>query len=431
MSGTGEGGAPTATIGHPAGDPARAGGARPTGATVAAGAGACLAGAAVIGVAFNLRPALAGFSPLTGDVGGSLDLGAGVLALVTTLPLVCFAVFGPAAAPLAARFGPERVLVGTLILLAGGLLARTAGGTAALVVGAVLVGVAIAVANVLLPGMVKRRFPHNVGLLTAVYAGVIGAGAAVAAGAAQPLMAVFGGWRGSLAFWALPALVAAAILIPLARGVGAAPGAPAEPPTSLATSPGWPVTAALAAFFGLNSMVFYVELAWLPEVLVGRGSSPGEAGLMLAAVQIVGLPLGFVVTAMARTPKAQGRWAAAASAASALGFAGMLLAPDLPPHLWIVLFACGVPAFPLSLAMVAMRADGPAQADRLSGFVQSIGYLLAAAGPLAVGALYDLTGGWAAAMAGMTLVATVMTPVAWLCGYERNESPPPGTSVKA
>ncbi|MEU1883566.1 MFS transporter [Streptosporangium sp. NPDC020072] len=373
---------------------------------------------AVVALSLNLRPALAGFSPLAGEAGTELGLGAGAISLVTTLPLVCFGVFALFAPALSRRFGAERALMATMPLLAAGILLRGAGATTALLLGTVLVGIAIAIGNVLLPGVVKRRFPTATGAMTGLYASAIGGGAMLAAALAKPLDDLTHGWRPALAVWALPALAAAVPLALLARATPrGAVTVPGSQVTQEADAGRRPVrrltTAALAVFFGLQSVVFYVVLAWLPRVLTEAGTAPADAGLPLSFVQLVSLPTGLTVSILARTSRSQAWYAAACGVAGAAGFTGLLVAPGAAPYAWALLLGLSVASFPLALAMITAKAGGPSHADRLSSVVQGCGYLMAAAGPLAAGLLRDATGTWTASLAFLLVMAVLLAPVGW------------------
>src|ERR687890_1449487 len=166
-------------------------------------------------LAANLRPAITGVAPLIGQIRADTGISNGVAGLLTTLPLLAFGLLSPIAPRLARRFGMERVLLASLLVLAAGILLRWAGAVAALFLGTVVLGAAIAVANVLLPGLVKRGFPGHAGLMTSVYSTSLGISAALAAGVSVPLAQLGGiGWRGALAGWAVAAVLAGVAWLP-------------------------------------------------------------------------------------------------------------------------------------------------------------------------------------------------------------------------
>src|SRR5215213_7088972 len=220
----------------------------------------------IVLLAANLRPALTGVAPLIGQIRADTGISNGVAGLLTTLPLLAFALLSPFAPRVARRFGMERALLASLLILAAGILLRWA--VAALFLGTAILGAAIAVGNVLLPGLVKREFPEHAGLMTSVYSASLGISAALAAGVSVPLAQLAGiGWRGALAVWALPALLASVAWLPqLGRS-----DRPADP--SARNSPGvrdlWrsPLAWQVTLFMGLQSLSYYVTLTWLPEIL--------------------------------------------------------------------------------------------------------------------------------------------------------------------
>ena len=346
-------------------------------------------------LAANLRAALTGVAPLIGQIRTDTGVSNGVAGLLTALPLVAFGVLSPLAPVLARRIGIERALFASLFVLAAGILLRSAGSVAALFLGTVVLGAAIAAGNVLLPSLVKQEFPERTGLMTSVYSTTMGVAAALAAGASAPVAYGLGlGWRASLALWALLALTAIIAWIPLVRG--ARPSDAFAPASRRAvslwrSSLAWQVT----IFMGLQSLVYYVTLTWLPEILRDEGLSASRAGWMLALAQAVGIATMFLAPMIASSRPSQRRVVAAAVILNGGGTLGLLVAGGTATALWVVLLGLGQGAcFSLALTFFALRAPNSEHAAALSGMAQSVGYLLAASGPSLFGALRDATGDW-------------------------------------
>jgi CP family cyanate transporter-like MFS transporter len=346
-------------------------------------------------LAANLRAALTGVAPLIGQIRTDTGVSNGVAGLLTALPLVAFGVLSPLAPVLARRIGIERALFASLFVLAAGILLRSAGSVAALFLGTAVLGAAIAAGNVLLPSLVKQEFPERTGLMTSAYSTTMGVAAALAAGASAPVAYGLGlGWRASLALWALLALTAIIVWIPLVRG--ARPSDAFAPASRRAvslwrSSLAWQVT----IFMGLQSLVYYVTLTWLPEILRDEGLSASRAGWMLALAQAVGIATMFLAPMIASSRPSQRRVVAAAVILNGGGTLGLLVAGGTAPALWVVLLGLGQGAcFSLALTFFALRAPNSEHAAALSGMAQSVGYLLAASGPSLFGALRDATGDW-------------------------------------
>jgi MFS transporter, CP family, cyanate transporter len=357
----------------------------------------------VVGIlllAANLRPALTALAPLIGEVRADTGVSNGVAGLLTALPLLAFGLLSPVAPRLARRIGMERALLASLLVLAAGILVRSAGPVVLLFVGTATLGAAIAVGNVLLPGLVKREFPDRAGLATSVYSTAMGVAAALAAGASFPISQQTGlGWRASLALLAVPAVLAAVAWLPLARGGGGAKASDRDSRgISLWRSPlAWQVT----LFMGLQSLAYYVTLTWLPLILrETAGLSAAQAGWMLALAQAVGIASMFLAPVLAgRTPSQRGVLVAAV-ALSGAGTLGLLVSPGAATALWVVLIGLGQGAcFSLALTFFALRAPDPEHAAALSGMAQSVGYLLAASGPFLFGVLRDATNAWTVPLA--------------------------------
>jgi len=343
-------------------------------------------------VALNLRPALSSMAPLLSEVSRSLGLSAAQAGLLTTLPVLCLGLFAPLAPVLARRFGAERVVLGILLTLAGGIVLRSAFGQVGLFVGSLLAGASIGVIGVLLPGIVKRDFAKQAGTMTGVYTMALCLGAAMAAGSTVPLSEQLGhSWALGLGFWVIPALLAAVFWLPQ---VGEKHGAHqvAYRVRGLLRDPlAWQVT----LYMGLQSSLAYIVFGWLPSILIGRGLTPTQAGLVLSGSVIVQLISSLAAPWLATRGKDQ-RLAIVIVMLMALGgLFGCLYAPLDGLWGWAILLGLGQGGtFSLALTLIVLRSRDAHVAANLSSMAQGFGYTLASLGPFAVGVVHDLTGGW-------------------------------------
>jgi len=343
-------------------------------------------------VALNLRPALSSMAPLLGDVSKSLGLSAAQAGLLTTLPVLCLGLFAPLAPVLARRFGAERVVLGILLTLAGGIILRSSFGSFGLFAGSLLAGASIGVIGVLLPGIVKRDFARQAGTMTGVYTMALCLGAAMAAGATVPLSEQLGhDWALGLGFWMLPALVAAVFWLPQVGRKHGAHQAAYRVRGLLRDPLAWQVT----LYMGLQSSLAYIVFGWLPSILIGRGLTPTQAGLVLSGSVLVQLISSLAAPWLATRGKDQ-RLAIVIVMVMALGgLFGCLYAPIGGLWGWALLLGLGQGAtFALALTLIVLRSRDAHVAANLSGMAQGFGYTLASLGPFAVGVIHDLTGGW-------------------------------------
>lgn len=364
--------------------------------------------AGIVAIALNLRPALTGVGPLIADIRQDTGLSNTLLGLLTTLPLLAFG-FVSAFTPLATRrLGLERTLAAALGALAAGILLRGAPSVLLLYLGTAVLGTAIAFGNVLLPSIVKRDFPARTGSMTGIYSSAMGIGATIGAGVSVPLALVLG-WRGSLAVWAIPALAALLLWLPQTHQ--------RTPPfrsrtirQSLRHLGGSRIAWFVALFMGLQSLTFYVIIAWLPEILQSRGHDAAFAGWMLALSQGTGILGTMIVPTWAGRLRDQRPLVWMLGLMEAGSLAGMLIPVAAIVPIWVSLlgFIMGG-TFGLALLLIVLRTDDSETATELSGMAQSIGYLLAAAGPLLFGLLYDLMRGWTGPI--LFLVATMVAKV--------------------
>ncbi len=362
---------------------------------------------AIVVVAFNLRPALASVGPLIQEIRGDTGLSNAALGILTSLPLLGFAAFSVLSPALGRRLGVERAVAVALALIVVGTAVRGLPSVVLLFGGTIVLGVGIAVGNVLLPALAKRDFADGSGWITSLYSTAMGLGAAVAAGASVPL-AQLAGWRTSLALWAMPALVAFLWWLPRVRQTSPVVGQEGGGVRRLLASPqAWWI----AVFMGLQSLSFYVVLAWLPDLLVASGATESKAGWLLALSQTTGLGGTLLVPLWADRLDDQRRIVWVLATLEAASLLGLLVPAVVPPALSVGLlgFVLGG-TFGLALTFLLLRAIHPDVSSDLSGMAQSVGYLLAALAPPLIGLLRDVSGGWTLPV--FTLLVVVLGKVA-------------------
>ncbi|WRZ93732.1 CynX/NimT family MFS transporter [Streptomyces sp. NBC_01007] len=425
--------------------------------------------AGIVLAALNLRPAITSLGALLEEVRDGLGMSGGVAGLLTSVPPLCFAVFGVTAPRLARRFGPVTVVCAGMVAITTGLAVRPyIGGTAGFLAASALALMGIAVSNVLMPVIVKRWFPDRVGSMTGLYSMALALGTSAAAAVTVPVTDALGGeWQSGLVVWAGLAAVAVLpwILLVRARGtdsrtrdrgpaaavatrtgalgpaaseagrtgdrkpaaaaaartgdLGAAPAvATRHEPDGLRITRS-PTAWALAVFFGLQATAAYITMGWMAQIFRDAGVAAGTAGLLLAVTMVMGVPLAFVIPRLATRLPHQGPIVVALGLCGLAGYAGLYLAPAAGAWAWALLLGISNCAFPLALTMVGMRARTGAGVAKLSAFAQSTGYLLSIPGPLLVGVLYQHSGGWGLPLAMMAGLMVPQIGVGILAGRDR------------
>ncbi|MDP9677523.1 CynX/NimT family MFS transporter [Paenibacillus polymyxa] len=358
-------------------------------------AGPWLLAVGIILVGANLRASITSVGPLIGLIKDSLHISNTLSGLLTTLPLLAFALLSPFVAKLSRRFGSSLIIFAALLLLTAGIVVRSTLGVTALFVGTAMLGLAIAVCNVLLPSLIKEEFPRNSGLMTGVYSVSMNVVAATASGLSIPLALNGGmGWRGALGIWAIIGVVGILLWVPQllkVRRTANQAVVSARTVNVYKSSLAWKVT----LFMGLQSALFYVPAAWFPEMMSGQGMDSETAGWMLSVMQFSQMPFTFIVPIWAARVKDQRLLVLIMAVLYFIGLGGFLLGATQWSVVWVICIGiAGGFAFPLVMMFFNLRTRTPQQAAELSGMAQSFGYLLAATGPTLFGYLHDATQGW-------------------------------------
>ncbi|MFZ3576875.1 CynX/NimT family MFS transporter [Virgibacillus sp. DJP39] len=377
----------------------------------------------IIIVAFNLRPAITSVGPVIGIIRDDIGLSNWSAGLLTSLPLIAFAFMSPLAPRLGNKYSNEVAMLLGLILLLVGISVRSISILVLLFTGTILIGLGIAICNVLLPGIIKEKFPAKVALMTSLYSTAMGIFAATASGLSIPLTRDTGwGWQLALLVWTIPAVIGVVIWVYLSKGDKS--DQPVEmkfiQPTDNRM---WrsPMAWQVAIFMGLQSLMFYVTVSWLPEILHDNGLSMATAGWMLSFTQFVGLPASFFVPVIANKFKSQSMIAVILALLAVVGYSGLLIGDAYIIMIGSII-CLGIAlsgSFSLALAFLGMRARTSRQAAELSGMAQSLGYTLAAVGPMFIGFLFDVTHAWSVPL--LTLIGVAILVAFFGYGAGKNQ----------
>ncbi len=358
--------------------------------------------------------------PVLPQISAELGLGPQAQGLLGAIPLLAFAAASPLVHALTGRLGRRRVTALALAGIVVGVAVRSLPGASSLWIGTIVMGVSIAVGNIVVAGLVKRDFPERVSVVTGLYAAVMGIAAACGSGLSAPLAAALGGWRPGLAMWLIPAGLALIAWLVIGRADVPAPASPGIVEVTAAPSV-WrsPLAWMVTGFFGTMSLSFYVVVVWLPTMARQLNLTASEAGWLAFVFLIVGVVIGPIAAALAgRLPK-QRPLTIGSALALATAIVGVLVAPQAV-WVWVALAGGAIGAgFTLSLALPPLRTTTPADTVRLAGMSQSIGYLIAAIGPVAAGAL-AAAAGWGVVLVVMLGLAVVQAVLGWGAGADRH-----------
>ncbi|MEA2198801.1 MAG: transporter, family, cyanate transporter [Solirubrobacteraceae bacterium] len=362
---------------------------------------------AIIAAAFNLRIGVVAVGPLIDRIRAATRMSATLAGALGSIPFLCMGVFALVGVPLVRRLGARRLITWALVLLVAGTLVRAIAPSGALIVIATIpIGIAIALMGLALPGVIKRHFPARLGAGTGAYVAALSVGAAIIALVAVPLADALGGWREAFAITALPTAAALPLWLLLPRDEAEEPRAGesraderradarraerAPRPRLLPSRLGWH----LAALFGLQSMCFAAMINWIAALYVQAGWSVGAAAITTATISIVTIPAALLIPGLS-DGRDRGKFLMAAAVSMSVGMLGLAFAPTSAPWLWIAAFSVGNGSlFPLALTLPLDLGERESAATQLTAWMLGFGYILSATGPLIVGGLHDLTGGF-------------------------------------
>lgn len=349
----------------------------------------------VILVSTNLRVPLTSVGALISFIRDDLGISNAIAGSITTLPLLAFAVLSPFAPKIANKIGMEWTIALSLILLIIGIGVRSISGISFIFVGTLFIGLAIAIGNVLIPGIIKMNFPLRVGLMTGIYAIFMNVFGALGSGLSVPIATLGSfGWKGALSIWGILTVISFIVWIPQLKKERGNQKVEIqrEKKGSLWHSPlAWKIT----LFMGGQSLIFYTLITWLPDILYTNGYHSSAAGWMVFLMQFALIPSTFIIPVIAEKLDNQVTLAIVIAALFIIGFTGLLIGSAVLIPLWAIMFGIGCgSAFSLAMMFFTLRTKDGNEAAELSGMAQSFGYLLAAIGPVLVGALHDITNGW-------------------------------------
>lgn len=377
---------------------------------------------AVVFIAIVLRPPVASMGPLLQQIQESLSINSELIGVLAAAPVMCFGIGAFASPWLVSKVGVNHAMLYVLVVLGLASALRMVLGYPGLLLGTIGAGLSIAIANVLLPTIVRIQFPNRVALVTGAYTTLLAISASLAAAIAVPSSSLLGGWNPALAIWIIPTALAIVLWLPQLKGqvahVAQPAQAAAEEKAAVLRSP---ISWAIVGFFGIQSLGFYALLGWMPSALTSIGVTAQDAGNYLGFASAVGIPTGLIISSLLGRYKSLAWWAAGTSFTTLLG--NILFTLVLQTHdtnllvLACILIGLGMSAtFPISLSLISTRASTQAQTTQLSAMSQGWGYLLAAAGTFMVGFVANLVGGWALSFAIITLLTLIQTGIGVYAG---------------
>lgn len=346
----------------------------------------------IVCISFTMRSPITSVGPIIDLLKEQLHISNVIAGFITTIPLLAFAIVSPIVPKIARKYGIERALFLSLFILAIGVILRSTGSSIALYSGTVLIGIGIAFSNVLMPSILKLRFPLQIGLLTGIFTVAMNVTASIAAGVSYPIASSAFGWQGALGIWLVFIVIAIAVWFPQTRTVSH------QQTQQTGQSPAkkiwqYPLTWALTFAMGLQSFLFYTTASWIPSMLIEQGMQPSAAGIMFSIMQLSQIPMTFLIPILAGRTNDQRKIVVFFTILYMIGFGGLLLEWTNATIIWMILLGlAGGASFGMCMMFFSVRARNAYEAAELSGFGQSLGYVLAATGPVLYGFVHDQAG---------------------------------------
>ncbi len=371
---------------------------------------------AVVLVSCNLRAPFTGVGSLVTLIQEDLGLSAGGAGMLTTIPLLSFAVVSPFVGTICKKYGAGNVLICSLLILTLGILLRNIGGGTGLYIGTAIVGLGIAVGNVLLPAVIKVYFPEKLGLMTGLYSTFLSVGASIASGISVPIAMIYG-WKASLSVWLLLSVPTLLMCLPNRAIQTTEDSSHSASSHIYRSSMTWWIT----AYMGVQSLVFYGFAAWLASIIQAKGFDSATAGWFVSAFMLLGIPTSFAVPILAGKLNTQSALGTVIGICYTLGACILFFANSIPMLLLAIVCCAAASGGSISYVMATfgLRTKNGADASELSGIAQCIGYLLAAVGPVVFGKIFDSTQNWTIPILLLILCTAFLAVSGWFIGRNK------------
>ena len=356
----------------------------------------------------NLRPSINSIAPLLETIRTSLGMNASVASLLTSIPVLCMGLFAPVAIKFSGKWGIERVLGWSMLVIGVGTILRFyTQSTPFLLITALIAGIGIAFAGPLLPGFIKRHFPKHVPSMIAIYTVALTLGAALSSSLIVPMQNSMNSWQSALGIWGVLAFVAVLLWwLFVMRQIK-----PQDHPASIGTKTKMPWTNkkawVLTLSFGMMAMLFYSFTAWLPEIIQGMGYSKSYAASALTIFVVVQIPVSLVLPILLRKFPSRRLWLLVSALLQLVGI--VMLASSIEPLVATFFIGIGTGGlFSLNILLPLDATDNPQEAAAWSAMTQSVGYVIGATGPLILGWIHDATDSFSTAIAGLIVINVAM-----------------------